>query len=30
MRRVHLIEIIDQKWCPVSIRNGITDYLRLV
>ena len=27
MRRVHLIEIMDQKWCPVSIRNGITDYL---
>lgn len=27
MRRVHLIEIMDQKWCPASIRNGITDYL---
>lgn len=28
MRRLQLIEIEDQKWCPVSIRDGITDYLR--
>ena len=27
MRRVHLFEIVDQKWCPASIRDGITDYL---
>ena len=27
MRRLHLIEIMDQKWCPASIRDGITDYL---
>lgn len=28
MRRLQLIEIEDQKWCPASIRDGITDYLR--
>ena len=28
MRRLHLIEIIDQKWCPANIRDGITDFLR--
>jgi len=27
MHRLQLIEIGDQKWCPASIRNGITDYL---
>jgi len=27
MRRIQLAEIIDQKWCPASIRDGITDYL---
>jgi hypothetical protein len=27
MRRLNLFEIEDQKWCPVSIRDGITDYL---
>ncbi|MBA4389734.1 MAG: hypothetical protein C0399_02200 [Syntrophus sp. (in: bacteria)] len=28
MRRLHLIEIMDQKWCPDHVRDGITDYLR--
>lgn len=28
MRRLHLIEIMDQKWCPDRVRDGITDYLR--
>jgi hypothetical protein len=28
MHRLHLVEIEDQKWCPASIRDGITDYLR--
>jgi hypothetical protein len=28
MRRLHLIEIMDQKWCPSNIRDGITDFLR--
>ena len=28
MHRLHLVEIEDQKWCPTSIRDGITDYLR--
>jgi hypothetical protein len=27
MHRLHLIEIEDQKWCPASIRDGITEYL---
>ena len=27
MSRLHLVEIEDQKWCPASIRDGITDYL---
>lgn len=28
MRRLHLIEIIDQKWCPAFIRDGVTDFLQ--
>ncbi|MGS2724543.1 hypothetical protein ACVBEJ_12440 [Porticoccus sp. GXU_MW_L64] len=28
MKRLHLIEIEDQTWCPKAIRNGITDILR--
>ena len=28
MKRLHLIEIEDQNWCPKAIRNGITDILR--
>jgi hypothetical protein len=28
MRRWHLVEIMDQKWCPDHVRDGITDYLR--
>lgn len=28
MRRLHLIEIMDQKWCPDRVRDGITDYLQ--
>lgn len=30
MRRLHLIEIEDQPWCPRSVRDGVTDYLRLM
>jgi len=29
MRRLHLLEIEDQPWCPRAIRDGATDYLRL-
>ncbi|MCV6605820.1 MAG: hypothetical protein OIF34_10980 [Porticoccaceae bacterium] len=28
MKRLHLIEVEDQSWCPDAIRNGITDILR--
>ncbi len=28
MRRIHLVELEDQKWCPNFIRDGITDFLR--
>lgn len=27
MKRRHLIEIEDQKWCPQGVRDGVTDYL---
>ncbi len=30
MRRMHLIEIHEQAWCPVSVRNGATDCLNLI
>lgn len=30
MRRRQLIEIIDQPWCPSALREGVTDYLRLI
>lgn len=28
MRRLHLIEIEDQPWCPAPIRDAATDFLR--
>ena len=30
MKRLHLIEIEDQDWCPPTIRNTATDYLQFV
>ncbi|MEO8601362.1 MAG: hypothetical protein ABI629_02185 [bacterium] len=30
MRRLHLIELEDQPWCPAVIRNAATDYLRFM
>jgi hypothetical protein len=30
MRRVHLIELSDQAWCPCAIRDVETDYLQFV
>ena len=30
MKRLHLIEIHDQDWCPRTIRDGETDYLQFV
>lgn len=29
MRRLHLLEIHDQPWCPRALRNGVTDILQL-
>ena len=29
MRRLHLIELEDQAWCPAAVRHGITDLLQL-
>jgi hypothetical protein len=29
-RRLHLIELGDQPWCPQAVRNGITDHLQLI
>lgn len=28
MKRYHLIEIEDQEWCPVFLRDALTDYLQ--
>ncbi len=28
MRRIHLIEIHEQPWCPASLRDALTDYLQ--
>lgn len=28
MRRLHLIEIEDQPWCPAVLRDAMTDFLR--
>src|SRR6185503_9312626 len=30
MKRLHLIEIHDQAWCPRTFRDGETDYLQFV
>ena len=30
MKRMHLIEIADEAWCPRGIRHGVTDYCRFV
>ena len=30
MKRLHLIEIHDQDWCPRTVRDGETDYLQFV
>ncbi len=30
MRRMHLMEIHEQAWCPVAVRNGATDCLNLL
>ena len=30
MKRLHLIEIHDQHWCPRTVRDGETDYLQFV
>lgn len=28
LKRLHLIEIEDQFWCPRAVRDGVTDYLQ--
>ena len=28
IKRIHLIEIHDQHWCPRTVRDGETDYLQ--
>lgn len=30
MRRLHLVEIEDQPWCPRTLRDALTDYLGFV
>jgi hypothetical protein len=30
LKRLHLIEIEDQPWCPAAVRDGGTDYLKFV
>jgi len=30
MRRLHLFEIEDQRWCPHVLRDALTDYLRFI
>ena len=29
MKRVHLIEIHEQSWCPSVVRDGMTDFLQM-
>ena len=29
MKRLHLVEIVDQDWCPRAVRHGLTDFLQL-
>ncbi len=30
MRRLHLLEIEDQPWCPRAVRDGVTDFLQFM
>lgn len=30
MKRLHLLEIEDQSWCPESVRDALTDYLQFI
>src|SRR5262249_29663325 len=30
MKRLHLLEISDEPWCPRSIRHAVTDFCRFV
>lgn len=30
MKRMHLVEISDEAWCPRAIRHAVTDYCRFV
>ena len=30
MKRMHLIEISDEAWCPASIRYAVTDFCQLI
>jgi hypothetical protein len=30
MKRLHLIEIEDQNWCPNGVRDAVTDFLQLI
>lgn len=30
MRRLHLLEIAEQPWCPRAVRDGVTDYLQFM
>jgi hypothetical protein len=30
MRRLHLMEIEDQPWCPRAVRDGVTDFLQFM
>ena len=30
MRRLHLLEIEDQPWCPAVLRDAATDYLEFM
>ena len=30
MRRLHLLEIHEQPWCPPAVRNGATDCLAVI
>ena len=30
MRRLHLLEIEDQPWCPAVLRDAATDFLQFM
>ena len=30
MRRLHLLELAEQPWCPSAVRGGVAEYLQFM